>query len=104
MDNTEEDIKDETAVVKRGRGRPKTKIEEVEPKEIKKRGPKTDKSKHKEYYAQYYRDNYQNIFVPCPNCNKPVQKCRLARHTQGKFCLNDKLSQRYMDNSSEQIN
>ena len=97
MDNTEQDTKVETEVPKRGRGRPKTKVEDEGPKEIKKRGPKTDASKHKEYYAQYYRDNYQNIFIPCPNCNKPVQKCKLTRHMKGRACLNDKLSKRYMN-------
>ena len=52
-----EENKVEELVPKRGRGRPKTKIDE--PKEPQRRGPKGDKSKHKEYYSQYYRDNYQ---------------------------------------------
>ena len=56
MDKNEEvEVHTEEIAPKRGRGRPKTKIEE--PKEPQKRGPKGDKSKHKEYYSQYYRDN-----------------------------------------------
>ena len=69
MDNTEEvEVHTEEIAPKRGRGRPKTKIEE--PKEPQKRGPKGDKSKHKEYYSQYYRDNYQNVFT---QINKTVK-------------------------------
>ena len=96
-----EENKVEELIPKRGRGRPKTKIEE--PKEPQRRGPKGDKSKHKEYYSQYYRDNYQNVFTPCPNCNKPVQKCKLPRHMRGKFCLNDQLSKRYMGNLNQSL-
>ena len=47
-----EENKVEELVPKCGRGRPKTKIDE--PKEPQKRGPKGDKSKHKEHYSQYY--------------------------------------------------
>ena len=104
MDNTEEiqvhtedEVKVEEVVQKRGRGRPKTKIDEP-PKEPKRRGPKTDASKHKEYYAQYYRDHYRNIFTPCPNCNKPVQKCKLGRHMRGNICSNDQISKKHMNN------
>ena len=108
MDNTEEykvqtedEVKVDEVIQKRGRGRPKTKVEDEGPKEIKKRGPKGEASKHKEYYAQYYRDNYQNTFTSCPSCNKPVQKCRLTRHMIGKFCLNDQISKRYMTNLNQ---
>ena len=97
MDKTEEvEVHTEEIAPKRGRGRPKTKIDE--PKEPQKRGPKGDKSKHKEYYSQYYRDNYQNVFTPCPNCNKPVQKCKLPRHMRGRVCYNDQLIKKYMNN------
>ena len=103
MDNTEEnqvhtedEVKVEEVIQKRGRG-PKTKIHEP-PKEPQRRGPKTDASKHKEYYAQYYRDRYRNIFTPCPNCNKPVQKCKLGRHMRGNICSNDQITQKYMNN------
>ena len=36
MDNTEDEVKVEEVIQKRGRGRPKTKVEVEEPKEIKK--------------------------------------------------------------------
>ena len=97
-----EENKVEELVPKRGRGRPKTKIEE--PKEPKRRGPKGDKFKHKEYYSQYYRDNYQNVFTPCPNCNKPVQKCKLPRHMRGRVCANDQINKRYMNDFNPKLN
>jgi hypothetical protein len=98
--NPEENRVEEVAP-KRGRGRPKTKIDE--PKEPQKRGPKGDKSKHKEYYSQYYRDNYQNVFLPCPNCNKPVQKCKLPRHMRGRVCANDQIIKKYMNKFNQPL-
>ena len=92
----------EELVPKRGRGRPKTKIDE--PKEPQKRGPKGDKSKHKKYHSQYCRDNYQNVFTPCPNCNKPVQKCKLPRHMRGRVCSNDQVNKKDMNNFNPKLN
>ena len=105
-DNTE--TKDEIEVeikeliVKKSRGRPRTKPLNEEPKVKIKPGRKTDVSKHKEYYSQYYRDNYQNNFIPCPNCWKPTQKCKMTRHMRTEICFRDQLNKRYINNNIEQ--
>ena len=97
---TEDDVKIAEVVPKRGRGRPKTKIEE--PKIPKRRGPKTDASKHKEYYSQCYRDRYKNNYTQCPNCWKPVQKCQITRHMRSEHCFRDQMSKKYINTNVEQ--
>lgn len=102
-DNTEQITTETTEVIiKRGRGRPRTRPLNEEPKIKKKPGRQTDVSKHKEYYTQYYHNNYANNFVPCPNCWKPTQKCKLTRHMRTDICFRDQISKKYINHNIEE--
>ena len=88
IDNEKEEINEtQEVIVKRSRRRPRTKPIDLEPKEKQKPGRKGDASKHKEDYSQYYRDHYQNYYVQCPNCWKPVAKCKLTRRMRTEVCF-----------------
>ena len=98
IDNENEEINEtQEVIVKRSRGRPRTKPIDLEPKEKQKPGRKGDVSKHKEYYSQYYRDHYQNNYVQCPNCWKPVAKCKLTRHMRTEICFRDQINKKYIN-------
>ena len=90
-DNSEE------VIPKRGRGRPRTKPIDEEPKEKMETGRKTHASKHKECDSKYYRNHYQINYVQCPNCWKVVQKCKLTRHMRTESCFRDQISEKYVD-------
>ena len=60
------DETDESVVISRN--------DEEELKIPKRRGRKGSATKHKAYYAEYYRNNYSNGFINCPNCCKLIQK------------------------------
>ena len=91
-------------IIPKKRGRPRTKPINDEPKVRGKPGPKTDASKHKEYFSKYYRENYMNNFVSCPNCFKPgVQKCKLPRHMRTERCFRDQVNKIYIDSNIEQF-
>ena len=105
MDNlkdTEATLQEEI-ILKRGRGRPRTRPIE-EPKIKQKPGRKTNISSTKEYFNDYYHINYANNYINCPCCNKPIQKCKITRHMRGERCFTDQINKKYINNSIPQIN
>ena len=96
-----EDVKP-LEIIKRGRGRPRTRpIIPEEEKIRKKPGRKGDATKNKEYYVQYYRDHYQNNFTNCPACNKQVQRCKLTKHMRGEMCYRNQINKKYIDDNKQ---
>ena len=83
---TEEELKEEEVIklVKRGRGRPKTRIEK--PKEIKEK--KTNIIIDAEYHRNYYHNVLSKKIVACDYCGRVVLKAKLSVHHRSLYCTN----------------
>ena len=100
-------------IVKRPRGRPRKAVVETEPQEPKKRGrprtlpvrepvekmktgPKTNISRDKAYFTNYYKEHYHGVKVSCKFCNNPnIPVDKQLRHARSRKCTIDELLGKY---------
>ena len=107
--------------VKRPRGRPRKAVVETEPQEPKKRGrprtlavrepvekmktgPKTNISRDKSYFTNYYKEHYRGVKVACKFCHNPdIPVDKQLRHARSKKCMVDELFGKYKKPVTENI-
>ena len=100
-------------VVQRPRGRPRKAVVETEPQEPKKRGrprtlpvrepvekmktgPKTNISRDKAYFTNYYKEHYHGVKVACKFCHNPdIPVDKQIRHARSRKCMIDELFGKY---------
>ena len=108
-------------VVKRPRGRPRKAVVETEPHEPKKRGrprtlavrepvekmktgPKTNISRDKAYFTNYYKEHYHGVKVACKFCHNPaIPVDKKLRHARRRKCMIDELLGKYKKTETETV-
>ena len=108
-------------IVKRPRGRPRKAVVDTEPQEPKKRGrprtlpvrepiekmktgPKTNISRDKAYFTNYYKEHYHGVKVACKFCNNPnIPVDKQLRLAGSRKCMIDELFGKYKKLEIENI-
>ena len=88
------EVIEEVEPIIKKKGRPKKKVEDVEPVSKRPRGRpivenpcKNGKPKAgKVYFREYYASKIKNRLIHCPNCNELTEKACLVNHLKSKHC------------------